>query len=75
MLVDCNDAGTSRIKNTITPRIQMPSQSLLGDMVNKGCQTEVGSAAKIKHVQGNEDARTFPELNISEANGFAVLVL
>ena len=53
----------------------MPGQSLLGDLINEGLQTEVVSAAKIKHVQGNKDTRIFPELNVSEANVFAVLGL
>ena len=75
MLVNGKDAGTSRVKNSIIPRIKMPSQSLLGDMINKGRQTEVVSAAKIKLIQGNEDIGIFPELNVSEANGFAGLGL
>ena len=53
----------------------MPSQSLLGDLIDEGRQTEVVSATKIKHIQGNEDIRIFPKLNVSEADGFVVLAL
>jgi hypothetical protein len=74
-LVDSDDGGTGGVKNGIGPRIDMPGQSSLRNVINVRVETEIGLAIKVELVPSHENVRRLPELSVSKADTFAVLEL
>ena len=53
----------------------MPDQSSRGDIVDIGIDAEIGPAVDVEGVQGDEDRRILPVLDLIEFDRFALLVL
>ena len=51
------------MKDSVTPRINVPHQIGPGDIVDIGFNAKIGRAANVKGVHGNEDSGFLPELD------------
>lgn len=72
MLVECNDSGARRIKNSVIPRVNVPSQTGRGNGVDVSVDAKICLAINIKAVQRDKDRGVLPEFNRVEID-FAAL--
>lgn len=62
MLVKCDDSGPSRIKDGVSPGVDVPHQPGRGDVVDVSVDAKVGIATDVEGVQGDKDGGFLPEL-------------
>ena len=72
MLVECDDSGASRIKKSIIPRVNVPSQAGRGNAIDVSVDAEISLTIDVDGVQGDEDRWVLPEFNRVELD-FAAL--